>query len=167
MPQTEYKGSKYMALLEELRSLGAGGILFRVNYELSKKLGSIEKRHKAGKLSAENVIRSLDLSNPALADVRAAYNSHEIDRAVAELIKHFKSRQSPGFFFDWRSREAQQELLKKRFADQESQLVKQADEVCRHKFQIFGSSSVEFDGEVNWGLTGSPAMRSMRGNSPA
>jgi hypothetical protein len=152
MPQTEYKGSKYIALLEELRSLGAGGTLFRVSYELSKKLGFTERKHAARKLSANDVIESLDLENPALADVRQAYDSHEIDRAMSELMKHFKSRESPRFFFNWRDRDSYQKLLRERFADQEAQLVERADRVCRHEFEIFGSNCVEFSDEIDWHL---------------
>ena len=152
MPQTEYKGSRYIALLEELRTLGVGGVLFRVNYELSKKLGLIEKRHTAKKLAAQDVVGSLDLENPSLADVREAYGSHGTDGAVAELIKHFKSRESPRFFFDWRDRDLYQRLLKEQFADQEAQLVEQADRVCRHEIEIFGSKSIEFGDEINWRL---------------
>ncbi len=150
MPQTEYKGSKYIALSEELRNLGVRGMLFRINYELSKKLGFIERRHPAGELSAEDLVGALNLENPDLAGVRSAYNSHGSDSAVAEFIKHLKSRESPGFFFNWRDRELYQSLLRERFAHQEAQLVKQADRVCRHQFEIFGSNSIEFGDEINW-----------------
>ena len=152
MPQTEYKGSKYIALLEELRNLGARGVLFRFSYELSKKLGFIERKHAAGKLSAVDVFKSLDLENPALADVRGAYESQRIDHAVAELVKHFKSRKSPNFFFDWQDRNRYQNILRERFGDQEAQLVDQADKICRHEFEIFGSTSVNFGDSVNWHL---------------
>ena len=99
MLQTGFKGSKYLALLDELRSLGAGGIFFRVNYELSKKLGFMEKKHRAGRLSAEEVIGSLDFENPVLTDVRRAYDSRRIEGAIAELVRHFRFRESPKFFF--------------------------------------------------------------------
>jgi len=150
MPQTEYKGSKYKALLEELRNLGVKGTLFRGSYELSKKFGFVERRHPAGKLSAEDVIGALDLKNPALAGVRSAYDSQEFDRAAAEFIKHLKSRESPGFFFNWQDRELYQGILRERFAHKELLLVEQADMVCCHEFEVFGSDCLACDGEVNW-----------------
>lgn len=152
MSQTEYKGKRYRVRLEEFRYLGAGGMLFRVNYELSKRLGFVERKHRVGKLSAGDVIQSLDLGRPSLADVRGAYDSQEPDRAIAELIKHFKSRRRPEFFFDWRDREVYQRLLRKQFADQEAQLLEKADRICRHEFEIFGSNFVKFGDEVNWHL---------------
>lgn len=150
MPQTEYKGSKYLALLEEFRDLGVGGLFFRVRYEFSKKLGFIERKHAPRELSAEEVIESLDLKNPSLAQVHSAYNSHGTDGAVPELIRHFKSRQSPGFFFNWRDRELYQRLLREHFADQESQLLEQADRICRHEFEVFGSKSIQYGDQINW-----------------
>ena len=112
MPQTEYKDNKYIALLEELRGLGARSMLFRANYELSKKLGFTERKHAARKLSAEDVLGSLDLASPSLGGVRRAYDSHGVDSAVTELIEHFRSRESPKFFFNWRDRSLYQKLLK-------------------------------------------------------
>jgi len=160
MLQTGYKGSKYIALLEEFCNLGAGDTLFRASYELSKKLGFIERNHAARKLSADEVIRSLDLESPALANVRGEYDSHRVDRAVVELIKHLKSRESPRFFFNWRDRDLHQKLLKERFADQEAELLEHAERVCQHEFDIFGSSSITgkdacatgFGDQVNWHL---------------
>ena len=62
-------------------------MFFRINYELSKRLGVIERKHKPGKLSAEDVIGSLNLENPALADVRKAYGSQGCDYAVVGSIE--------------------------------------------------------------------------------
>ena len=152
MPQTEYKGSKYKAWLVEMRNIGISGVFFRANYELSKKLGRVERKHPAGGLSVEDVINSLDLENPSLGSVREAYESRNMDRAVAELIKHFKFRRRPSFFFDWREREQYQKLLRKWFAHEEAQLVEQANRVCQHEFGVFGSDSVKFGEEVNWHL---------------
>jgi len=152
MPNTEYKGSKYIALLEELRNLGPRGLLFRSRYELSKKLGIIERNHKAEALSDQQLIEALDLQNPSLQPIQKFYKSGDISLAVKELTNHFKTRKSPAFFFDWRHRDTYQQILENQFADEEADLLEEAEKVCQHKFKIFGSKSVDFGPDVNWHL---------------
>lgn len=152
MFQTEYKGNKYIALLEECRNLGLNNFLFRGKYEISKKLGFVEKKHSAESLSTEDFIRSLDLNSPALIDIKNACDSHKIDKATTELIKHLKSRTSPKFFFNWRDREQYQRRLKEQFPDQEAQLLEQADRICRNDLEIFDGYCVDFGDHIDWHL---------------
>jgi len=156
--------SKHTVLLEELRKLGVRDVIFRARYELSKKIGFVERKHRARKLSAEDVMEALDLENPSLADVRRACDSRRYDLAVAEMIKHFKSRESPRFFFDPEDRGLYQRLLRDWFSDQVSTLVEHADRICQHKFDIFGSSAVEFGDEVNWHIDPSTGRDWHRGH---
>lgn len=138
------------SILEETRRLGIKGTMFRVNYELSKKLGFIEKKHAPVQISSEDLIHSLDLKNPALDAVQKAYNSRKFDLATTELIFYLKSRESPRFFFDWHDRNEYQKILNDRFAEDKIHLVEQADKICRHEIEVYGPECEKLGDEINW-----------------
>lgn len=142
--------SKYIYIIREIQNLGIRGTIFRANYELSKKLGLIEKKHAPVKISSEDLINSLDLKNPALAHIRKAYNLKEYDLAIEELINYLRSREYPKFFFNCHERKKYKEILNERFLDQKAGLLEQADKICCNEIGIFGSECVKFGDEINW-----------------
>ncbi|MBD3183009.1 hypothetical protein GF312_12010 [Candidatus Poribacteria bacterium] len=132
MLNTEYKGNKYIALLKEISSFSTENLFFRVNYELSKKLGKIEKKHPPIKLSEIDITSSLDIKK----DIK--------------LKDHFIKRKHPHFFFNPQNKKEYQKILRKRFKNQKKQVIKEADEICQDEFTIFDSYKIKFDDKINW-----------------
>lgn len=142
--------NKYINIIREIHSLGLKGTIFRLNYELSKKLGILEKKHAPLAISSKDLIESLDLENPLFGDIKKAYNLKEYDLAIAKLINYLKYRENPKFFFNRHERAKYQEILNERFADQRAGLLEQGDKICRNEIGIFGSECAKFGDEINW-----------------
>jgi hypothetical protein len=71
--------------------------------------------------------------------------------STGDLLKHFKSRKRPRFFFD-DSLEARLPEFRSRFPHESERIMRNADLVMQHKFDLLGSGYVDLnsDGNLPW-----------------
>jgi len=88
-------------------------------------------------MDLQTLLSRLDLSCPALAEVKVQVEAGDQQQAFLTLIEHFRSRENPRYLFD--------ETDAARFND--TSIIEEADRVCAH--DILGH---RFAGPIDWGF---------------
>ena len=65
---------------------------------------------------------------------------------------HYDSAETGAFFFSSTDLPHRAELLKKYLPEAVESIVKEADEICRHRFQLLGFHDLDYGAEIDWHL---------------
>ena len=133
MTPSEYRGPSWLAFLHEMRTMSPSQNLYRIYYELSRRLGLHKKRYRAEVISDSELYEEL---SGRFKDGQG-------------LLDHLRSRDNVRFFICHRDREATSVVLNERFGHNRARCIELADEICRHHFDLMGTVT-EFDGDINW-----------------
>lgn len=82
--------------------------------------------------------------------LREVWNSEYGFEDSKKLARHFFNREKPKFFFDALHEDKITSLLSKCFADILDKTIIEANEVCEHKFALFGPEKVNLGTEIDW-----------------
>jgi Heparinase II/III-like protein/Heparinase II/III N-terminus len=99
-------------------------------------------KHLMGKTVHAGLVKTLSISH------RRRANLTFLDSSVKQMLRSRKLSRMK-FFFD----PAQENLwttFKNRFPDKYDNIIREADEICRHEFDLLGSGSVHWGERINW-----------------
>ena len=104
-------------------------------------------------MTNEEFFDALDLDRPTLAAVRDAVEKGDMAGAQAAFVAHLKTRDSPRWHIDWRSRPANPDP-----SVPASGRRRIADDALEHRFTVCGLPH-RFEGEIDWAFnpTADPA----------
>jgi heparinase II/III-like protein len=120
--------------------------------------------HIYGRLSRLTRDEILDRSRQELAK-RADAALHWLGYDFAGSLRnaHAPSATSRGkFFFEPNSVDSIFELLRKRLPGRAEQIVLQAEQICRHRFDLLGYEDVDYGGPIDWHLDAVHGKRAPR-----
>lgn len=108
-------------------------------------------RHTALRLAHMNRHEFLDRSRQELAKRADAVLSHLGFDFARGLVR--SERISPGrFFFEPESVNSLLELLRQRLPQQADLIIRQADKICRHEFDLLGYEDLDYGNPIDWHL---------------
>ena len=131
---TEYRGSKYWACVLEALNLGPKALLYRVPWEISKRLGLHKQRYQPSQLTNDDVLGMFPLPQ----------------RTPEALLEYFRTRDNVRFIFRRGDLPQIRREWEQRLPAARETLVAEAERACRHEFEFFGSKKVKFAGEIDW-----------------
>jgi len=66
------------------------------------------------------------------------------------IIQYFRERKKPNFFINLIERDKTIGLFRKEVPEELENIIKNADEICEHKFDLLGSGKVNLGEKINW-----------------
>ena len=98
--------------------------------EVSIKLNKINAKIRGAEISDEEFLKHIEVKR-----IRA--------NTVPDLVRHFKKGNYPSDFLNFSKRERTVKTLREHFPDTCEVIVKQADKICEHIFDLLGSGPVK------------------------
>lgn len=95
--------------------------------------------------SKYRALKGISLSNK---DLQSAFSP--IFNSIQKIVGHFRTRQTPRFILDQKEKEKYMNVLKTLFPEKVSAAIKEADQICRHTFDLLGSGPVDLGHKINW-----------------
>ena len=115
----------------------------------------IKKRFFEGKRvvrlkNAEELLKHLDWERLGLAEIKTLVLQKKVDAALGELQTYYAQRNDVHFLLNYQQKSEQIALLRKKFPEEEKQVLAAADAICRHEISIFPNVKIEFGERMNW-----------------
>jgi len=67
-----------------------------------------------------------------------------------EILKYFKRKARPNFLTDYKNKQGTVKVFKKEFSERVENVLRNADEICEHTFDLLGSGKVNLGKKINW-----------------
>ncbi|MCD4823201.1 MAG: hypothetical protein K8S55_01225, partial [Phycisphaerae bacterium] len=100
-------------------------------------------------VSEKRLFEELNLNYPGLEKVKAAWEKGDPAAAKEELLKYYKTRRKPKYFFDWRKKNEIVKLIKEKDPNYYRKQIARADSFMTHVFTFEGDK--RFVGkDINW-----------------
>ena len=148
--QTLFSRLKYLTQREWLfLAKGPRYVLTSIRWNAKRRARQIGLRKQPWPASSADLWFQLDPKQTQLSEVTAALQCGDKFGAADAVVRHFRQRQSPRFFFDWNDR---MPLLTLISPAEQAATIDAAEQIVQRSFCFRGQPPVTFGGSVDWTL---------------
>lgn len=137
---------KYLRIAKRMSAMSKRELVYQAVKPLKEQFIQFELFFTTSISDDSSFFNKLDLKIPQLKTVENAFRAKDIDTAKLALAEYYNNRTAPAFFFDPDEIISIAKLL---HDNAKHQILKQADEILRHNFQLFELRTLG-GSRINW-----------------